>query len=100
MVHSSRHTAMHTGLSQEYSVMIAGSDEYALNVVYCCIALSIRVPIAMPQLATLRLGLEACHFIFLEAMNRRHGLQIFVVLRVLCRFALAMTVGVLMEVPR
>ena len=54
----------------------------------------------MPQLATLRLGLEACHFIFLEAMNRRHGLQIFAVLRVLCRFALAMTVGVLMEVPR
>lgn len=77
-----------------------GRDEYVLNVIYCCVILSIRVPVTIPRQAAARLMLEICHAWFLTAMNMRHGLGINIPFRVACRFSLAMMVSLLAEISR
>ena len=80
--------------------VLAGTDEYLLNVIYCCVIMSIRVPVSMPRQAVARLCLEVCHYMFLETMNQRHGYGILTLPRVGCRFTLAMTVSMLTELSR
>ena len=55
---------------------------------------------SVPQLAMSRLGLEACHYIFLAAVKRRNGWHILVLLRVSCRFVLSVMVGLLFDLSR
>jgi hypothetical protein len=78
----------------------AGRDEYLINVLYCCVILSIRVPTTMAWQGAARLVLEGCHAVFLSAMNQHLGLAINVPFRAACRFSLSMSVSLLMEITR
>jgi len=74
--------------------------EYMSNALYCCVLLSLWFPMSVPKLILSRLGLEACHYIFLERVRHRNGWHILVFLHLSCRLALSVVVGLLFDLSR